>query len=633
MEIVVSTYGTFVNLDRFEAVLKERTTKFLNGLKAEYISKHGIPKKVILYKIFMHGNTSYLVLPRHIAGNMINMGFATHRYAIPVTADSNLKTEAEFYHNQKVVTKYLMEKVYTKDNMEKGKAVCTLDMGAGYGKTATAALLGHLINGPYLYVVPTIGLQKQTYDMIKGLFPDARILRYNKLKYKPGEKWDVVIAVVNSAITSDVKFYQQFRLVVLDEIHKYCGLKMSQIFWKANVACVLGMSGTTADRTDKMDSIYYKHYGKPIEAAKIEGFREGENTFITDYRVISYYSTSRYDLYNRDGSYNPIMTVAKSITTDAARNALIVDEVVTEYLSADRYTRYIYVFSVNRLHLETLRKMIVAKLAATDDVCDIITDKDDEERIKDKDKQETKAVNIKETNTHADINAVMGGASEAEVESLQKLRIILTTYAFGGTGISINHMNTAIFATPRRNGWKQICARILRLGSDLTIPRRYIVIIDQNSMLRWQYSGIKQFFDSFKSKCVGSIRAGAYGKAKLESRDDNDDSDDQRLTYEKTSDDECDDMNVAYTDNNTNTINTDSTNNTKKVYGGDYQNEDDDTEYYVSPSSEPIDRSQSIRTFNNRGVRQSSNVSDYSWTPPTTTSLTQTSSGAYRLDD
>jgi len=78
-----------------------------------------------------------------------------------------------------------------------------------------------------------------------------------------------------------------------------------------------------------------------------------------------------------------------------------------------------------------------------------------------------------------------------------KSRIIVTTYCYSGTGISYVRMNSAIFATPRRSNYEQICRRVTRKGSDTNIIRKYVDIVDTSCFLKYQYYSRKKVYDYF----------------------------------------------------------------------------------------------------------------------------------------
>ncbi|MCK9603403.1 MAG: hypothetical protein M0R66_03505 [Candidatus Omnitrophica bacterium] len=66
-------------------------------------------------------------------------------------------------------------------------------------------------------------------------------------------------------------------------------------------------------------------------------------------------------------------------------------------------------------------------------------------------------------------------------------RVIIATFGYSGTGISIVRMDAMILASPRYSGMKQIVGRILRRGSDAQIERVIVDIVDQKTCLARQF--------------------------------------------------------------------------------------------------------------------------------------------------
>lgn len=73
------------------------------------------------------------------------------------------------------------------------------------------------------------------------------------------------------------------------------------------------------------------------------------------------------------------------------------------------------------------------------------------------------------------------------VEAKRGAHVILCTYAYAGTGISLPRMTAILLASPRKAKTDQTVARILRLDSDASIHRIVIDIVDENTPLRHQF--------------------------------------------------------------------------------------------------------------------------------------------------
>jgi hypothetical protein len=98
------------------------------------------------------------------------------------------------------------------------------------------------------------------------------------------------------------------------------------------------------------------------------------------------------------------------------------------------------------------------------------------------------------------IGQFIGGMKDAEVKEVATRQILLTTYGFASTGVSIDKQTAIVFYTPRRSNMKQILARILRRGGDTTIVRQVIDIVDERTPLRHQLGSRMCAYDYYGMK-------------------------------------------------------------------------------------------------------------------------------------
>jgi hypothetical protein len=101
------------------------------------------------------------------------------------------------------------------------------------------------------------------------------------------------------------------------------------------------------------------------------------------------------------------------------------------------------------------------------------------------------------------VGALMGGARNAD-HIKNTARVIVTTYGYSSVGISIARMTAMVLATPRRNGHRQICARITRRDGDPTIPRVIVDIVDARTALRGQYYTRKKVYEEMEFDIVSA---------------------------------------------------------------------------------------------------------------------------------
>jgi hypothetical protein len=94
------------------------------------------------------------------------------------------------------------------------------------------------------------------------------------------------------------------------------------------------------------------------------------------------------------------------------------------------------------------------------------------------------------------VSILRGGVAKTAVGDARRARahIVLTTYGFSRRGISLPDMTAIVEATPRRNGMRQILGRILRRGSDESIVRQVVDIVDCRTGLKGQAADRRKIY-------------------------------------------------------------------------------------------------------------------------------------------
>jgi predicted SAM-dependent methyltransferase len=294
--------------------------------------------------------------------------------------------------------------------------------------------------------------------------------------------YDITIIVINSAMLQTADFFKQFSLVVLDEVHMYCSAKRKEIFKKISAAhCVLAMSATTEDRNDKADIIAHRELAPDgiIRAENIPGFEYSDDVnFVCQAVVVNYYGPNEYTQHLIHPSTNMLFThyMHNQFISDPTRLGVAIDHLIELYhwRGENGQMHNIYVFA------EELDILKIAKESF-------------EQRLKDAGEAEMAAdIDIPE------LGMFTGGIGVADMTNMiSTSRILFTTYGYGGQGVSILKMTAILLLTPRKSGMKQIFARILRRGSDITIPRIIIDIQDVKTGLRNQLNHRKVAYDYY----------------------------------------------------------------------------------------------------------------------------------------
>jgi hypothetical protein len=471
MKGYICQQGLIVNERELKTRFGAKYNAFLNKLTLYYRPKVGPPKRVVLYKL-TGGN---LVLPRSLCyvlggGELGAVGVhaATARILDievalpPITIIPAQPLEIELYDNQKIIVDYLMT-VFTPDRIAAGTACALLNLRAGFGKTFVAAGIIAALKLRTLYIVPKRPLMVQAVKDLEVCFAGLKIGQFGTAKKNDPSKHDVTVIVIDSALLRDLEFFAGYSCVVFDEVHSYCSDKRKKIFKMAGSHVMLGMSATTEDRKDGFDAIAHKELaiGGVMHADTLPGFEYADIKFDTKVTVIRYNGPPEYTkslTHESTGmQFTPYMN--KQFLSDPHRNELALRSLrdLYDWTGPEGQKHCIYVFCEEVAPLGILYNAFHESFG--DDV----------------------------VAPECDVAKFVGGIKDAQITAYKRdARILLSTYGYAGTGVSIDKMTAILFLTPRRANMKQILARILRGGGDRTITRRVIDIVDNKTSVKYQ---------------------------------------------------------------------------------------------------------------------------------------------------
>lgn len=390
---------------------------------------------------------------------------------IPRTIDKYTEN-VELYGYQKDIIDYVVK------NMNKG--ICYLQMDTGLGKSRVGCAIINHFGYAAMVVVPTIAIGIQWIEEYKILYPTSPIVFYQNSKKKLDiNKYDTVIVVINTFCKKTVDFLDGFGTLIFDEAHEYYTTCNSKALWLAHTKIVLGLSATPLERPDGLDKYITLHLGQPIYANKVVDI--SEVNFIGSVKSVWYYGDSKYTstVVNEKGIISTILTI-NNIIQDPLRIKVIVQEAKRLYEKGHG----IFIFAEHRNFLDILKNHLLDYNVVIEDEC--------VEELKPIHNTDSEPVH----STEPDISILKGGISKQELLDTKNkgAHIILTTYGYSRRGISITEMTSLIMASPRRNGIKQIIGRIFRRGSDESIIREIIDIIDTRSILKNQYYDRKKIY-------------------------------------------------------------------------------------------------------------------------------------------
>ncbi|MFA7287104.1 MAG: DEAD/DEAH box helicase family protein, partial [Patescibacteria group bacterium] len=388
--------------------------------------------------------------------------------------------------------------------MEAHRGTAYLQMDTGLGKSRVGCAVIARLGMPALVVVPTKSIAAGWVDEFAEIFPDLRVGMFanppKTSKKKPAgpDTHDVVIIIINTFYEKDPEFLHGFGVIVLDEAHEYHSKEFSRALWLCQTKAVLGLSATPDVNPTGMDKYIYLHLGAPILQASIPGFDVGDVQFRGVVRVVEYAGSPAHcgNVVTAAGTMSAIMTIG-AVIRDEARLRLVVAEIIrlhdlhltapaaelaalglgprpeeaaTPKHPAGVVRRHgVFVFAEHREYLIAIRDALLARVAAEDI-----------------DAPEIDAAPV--AVAAPEVSVLRGGVAKADMTRAKRAgaHIVLTTYGFSRRGVSLADMTSIVAATPRRNGSRQLLGRFLRRGSDESIVRQMVDIVDVRTGLKSQ---------------------------------------------------------------------------------------------------------------------------------------------------
>lgn len=416
-----------------------------------------------------------LFIPRfgaHLLKNKFNTKFInsikSNNY-IPI-----MKYSGKHNGNQEIVYNEIMNNYYNKSSKFKG---LTLLLDAGQGKTFLAMSLIGTLKLRTLIVTHNTSIKDQTINALKQNFTGITI---GELGGKKKIYGDVIVAIINTAAMDNITFknkefktskdfYKTIDFIIFDESHEYCSKTRSKIFKNCNAMYSLGLSATPEERTDGLDKVHLWNIGPILDASKLEGYTEADIPFKGRVTCIKYSGPPDYTkhLMNEKLEMTSTTLMIDQLSKDMLRTKLIVKLALEHSKTAN-----LFIFADRRSYLELINKEMKKQHLDAHYL--------------------TSDIEYKQLET---IRLVGGSTTEDMNFAEQKCSIILTTYQFLGTGKSIPKMTSILLATPRKSKSKQFIGRIFRLGSNYSIERQIIDIVDWKTSLKSQWYKRKEYYD------------------------------------------------------------------------------------------------------------------------------------------
>jgi len=441
-----------------------------------------IPKKTAMFNIIRTPEGPIIEIPRFCLSTL-----QAKRYISNVTYDLSSGEPIVCNYvgrsnpNQVIVVDHTMD-IFNNAKSSYGGA--TLKVMTGVGKTFIAMDIINQVKKKTLIVVPNTYLLDQWVKLLTEYFPSSTIgVLYGKEK----RDGNIIVSIINTVadlkefevkekkpypnIGKTLKYMKVIRVVsvndilskigltIFDESQMYVSKEFRKVFQRIHSRLTIGLSATPDIREDKLDRIHTSWLGPIVTAEELENYSVSQDAFQSKATLIKYHAHDDNTAFKiRDDGMMDYQSIIESLVNDPNRNKLIVNQIT----KLAKRGHYVFVFSDRRTHLEHLYDLI---------------------------KELSFDIPINLEMPEADKKIILyGGSSESTIETANNIsNIIFTTYQYSSTGVSIKKMDCLVLTTPRRSNMKQIINRVFRLGSDQTIERQIIDIIDMKMPIKNQY--------------------------------------------------------------------------------------------------------------------------------------------------
>jgi hypothetical protein len=472
------------NIATFKGVLR-KTLKLFNG---NMITKY-------LFKMESIDGVKYLKMPKIKGLWLIRKYFKNGEYKLCKMDDgSDVKTMPElmeyvgriFFEDDSIVS---IIDDYCHSDMDKiqnkvvnyiishiGDGAMLVDLPPGFGKTFIAMnLISRYAGVKTILVVPTKNIGEGHYETFKKMGFNDAALYHSGVKNKVNPKNPkILIVVINSLLKLGDKFARNngYRMILFDEVHKYVSEERKIVYEYNACPIMIGLTGTSNDRLDKLDVINFVHLGEPVIMSEIFSDEISANIdpdlFNTTMFTCKYSGECKIVKHEATGCVSYIETI-KEIAGDDYRT-IHLKSIIKKMLTSGNKVLVFYML------VESILKMYNSFMAR-EKYNSLVAGEYDEKNI-----NIGYIVSEKECNTAAVKRIIDDG------------QLCLSTYSSSGTGINFSKYNCIIFAEPRKTGYHQFIRRIFRgKGTDCHTKDRYLIyFFDKNSPFKGHYYAYKK---------------------------------------------------------------------------------------------------------------------------------------------
>lgn len=409
--------------------------KIKNGLTVTPFSE--LSGELESFKLFNETDTK-IVLPRF---------YGIKKFGLPKITDIKSKS-IDIKFNGTLRDKQISIVKNTYDHLIKHKGGI-LSVPCGFGKTTMALYIACQLKLKTLVIVHKTFLQDQWIERIKT-FTNATVglIRQNKVKVNA----DMVVGMIESISMRDYdkEIFDDFGLVIYDEVHHVGSRVFSRALMKTGATYLLGLSATP-NRSDGLTKILFWFIG---DICHKQDIHKDKNVIVKTFHYHTKHPLFVEKTRYFKGEMKPnIPVMINNLVKITERTKHLINMIYT--LITYCPDRKIIVLSDRVNHLKYIKSAIDKLIEA------------DEEKGK-KEKGECKTCyyigELKQSER-----------KEAETEG----DILFATYGMAKEALDIERLNTIIFATPQKN-IVQAVGRIMRkLAKDTGIKPLIIDFVDE----------------------------------------------------------------------------------------------------------------------------------------------------------
>lgn len=351
-----------------------------------------------------------------------------------------------------------------------------VDLPPGFGKTFIAMNLISRYSGVRtILVVPTKNIGEGHVETFhKCGFVGAKLYHSGSKKKVDPKGCEILIVVINSLLKLGEGFAMNngYKMILFDEVHKYVSEERKIVYQQCACPIMIGLTGTSNDRLDKLDIINFVHLGEPVIMSDVFADEISANInpelFNTTMITCKYRGECKVIKHEATGCVSYIETL-KEIASDDVRTLRLKSVIKKMLIGGHRVlVFYMLVDSIIKMYNSFINREQYNSLIKED--------------------ADEKKINI------GYIVSEKECSSDVVKKIINNGQLCLSTYSSSGTGINFSKYNCIIFAEPRKTGYHQFIRRIFRgKGSDCHTRDRYLIYFnDVNSPFRGHYYSYKK---------------------------------------------------------------------------------------------------------------------------------------------